>query len=142
MNNKRDLPRDPLHYNGLALAYMGDAVFEIYVRRYLLQRGGTKAHLLHVAATSYVSAKAQARIINSFMESGVLSEREVDVAKRGRNAKSGTTPKNTELKVYRLSTAFESLIGYLYFDEQQERMEELIYQGIDVIEKESTIVKD
>lgn len=142
MSNNRELPRAPLQYNGLALAYMGDAVFEIYIRRHLIQRGGTKAHLLHVAATSYVSARAQAKIINNFMESGILSEREVDIVKRGRNAKSGTTPKNTELKVYRLSTAFESLIGYLYLDEQQERMEELIYQGIEVIERETSIVKD
>lgn len=135
MGNKGDLPKDPYQYNGLALAYMGDAVFDMYVRRHLLQRGGTKVHLLHVAATRYVSAKAQAKILNAFTESGILTEREVEIVKRGRNAKSGTTPKNTELKVYRLSTAFESLMGYLYLDDQLGRMEALISQSFEIIEK-------
>jgi ribonuclease-3 family protein len=130
-----NLPRDPYIYNGLALAYMGDAVFEIYVRRHLLHQGGTKAHQLHVAGTRYVSAKAQAKIINVFLEEGILLEREVDIVKRGRNSKSGTSPKNTELKVYRLSTAFESLLGYLYLDGQLDRLEELIYKGFKIIER-------
>lgn len=135
MLKKELLPRDPYLYNGLALAYMGDAVFEIYVRRYLLSLGGTKAHALHRQATKYVSAKAQAKIISKWLEEDVLSERELDLVKRGRNAKINTAPKHTELSIYRLSTAFESLVGYLYLNEEIERMEELIYTGFETIEK-------
>jgi ribonuclease-3 family protein len=134
MGTRGNLPKEPYLYNGLALAYMGDAVFEIYVRRHLLQQGGTKAHRLHTAATQYVSAKAQAKILHVFLEEELLEEREIDIVKRGRNAKSGTSPKNTELKVYRMSTAFESLMGYLYLDEQLKRLEELIDKGLKIIE--------
>jgi ribonuclease-3 family protein len=134
MIHKEQLPQDPYQYNGLALAYMGDAVFEIYVRRHLLHQGGTKAHLLHVKATTYVSAKAQARILHVFIEEGMLTEKEIEIVKRGRNAKSGTTPKNTDITVYRHSTAFECLIGYLYLSEQVERLEEIIHTGFQIIE--------
>ncbi|WP_307394355.1 Mini-ribonuclease 3 [Bacillus horti] len=128
------LPKDPFQYNGLALAYMGDAVYEIYVRRHLLHLGGTKAHMLHVQATSYVSAKAQAHVLADILERGCLTERELDVVKRGRNAKSGTSPKNTELKIYRQSTAFESLIGYLYLMDQNDRLEEIISMAFSILE--------
>lgn len=135
MRVKQPLPRDPYQYNGLALAYMGDAVYEIYVRRHLLSLGQTKAHMLHVTATRYVSAKAQARVLAQFLEEQTLTERELDIVKRGRNAKSGTSPKNTELKVYRQSTAFESLIGYLYLAEEQDRLEELIIKAFAILEE-------
>jgi ribonuclease-3 family protein len=134
MGTRGNLPKEPHLYNGLALAYMGDAVYEIYVRRHLLKQGGTKAHRLHTTATQYVSAKAQAKILHGFLEKETLEEREIDIVKRGRNAKSGTSPKNTELKVYRMSTGFESLMGYLYLDEQLERLEELIEMGFKIIE--------
>lgn len=133
---KDKLPRAPHLYNGLALAYLGDAVFELYVRRYLLSQGGTKANLLHKQATNYVSAKAQAKLITEWLAQGILSNEELEIVKRGRNAKVNTAPKHTELSIYRLSSGFESLIGYLYLSEKIERLEELIELGFKIIEKE------
>lgn len=117
---------DPYQLNGLALAYMGDAIYEVYVRQHLLHLGQRKAHQLHRQATRYVSAKAQAKILREILERNILDEREMDIVKRGRNAKSGTIPKNTDMLTYRLSTAFESLIGYLLLANEIQRMEEII----------------
>ena len=112
--------------NSLALAYMGDAVLETYVRYHLLQNGQVKPHLLHKEATRYVSAKAQSSVLHQMMEEGYFSEEEIAIIKRGRNAKSGTVPKNTDVQTYRYSTAFEALIGSLYLAGNQERLEEII----------------
>lgn len=120
----------------LALAYMGDAVYETYIRHHLIQKGAVKPHLLHKAATSFVSAKAQSKVIHFLLEKEKLTEEEQAVVRRGRNAKSGTVPKNTDVQTYRYGTAFEALIGYLYLAEQKERLEEIIIQSIQFIEKE------
>lgn len=105
---------DAKQLNSLALAYMGDAVFEVYVRRHLLQSGRVKPHHLHREGTRYVSAKAQCQILFQLMDHQSLNEDEMAVVMRGRNAKSGTVPKNTDVQTYRYSTAFEALMGYLY----------------------------
>ncbi|MFE8698581.1 Mini-ribonuclease 3 [Cytobacillus sp. FJAT-53684] len=125
---------DEKQLNSLALAYMGDAVFEIYVRRHLIQSGQVRPNQLHREATYYVSAKAQSQIIHQFLDSSVLSDEETAVVKRGRNAKSGTVPKNTDVQTYRYSTAFESLIGYLYLSEKEERLEEIILAAFQIVE--------
>ncbi len=125
--------------NSLALAYMGDAVYETYVRFHLIQKGSVKPHLLHKQATAFVSAKAQNKVIHFFLDSHCLTEEELAVVRRGRNAKSGTVPKNTDVQTYRYSTAFEALIGYLYLLKRQERMEELIQQSILYIEEERKV---
>ncbi|MCK1995218.1 Mini-ribonuclease 3 [Peribacillus muralis] len=122
--------------NSLALAYIGDAVYETYIRHHLIQNGAVKPNLLHKKATSFVAAKAQNKIIHFFLESNWLSEEESAVVRRGRNAKSGTVPKNTDVQTYRYSTAFEALIGYLYLSGRIERMEELIKSSIEYIEEE------
>jgi ribonuclease III family protein len=126
---------DENNLNSLALAYMGDAVFEQYVRYHLLQRGKVKPHQLHNEATKYVSAKAQSQIIHQLLENGELSDHEVAIVKRGRNAKSGTVPKNTDVQTYRYSTAFEALLGYLFLSKQEERLEEIITAAFRLIEK-------
>ena len=97
--------------NSLALAYMGDAVLETYVRYHLLQNGQVKPNLLHKEATQYVSAKAQSSVLHQMIEEGFFLEEEIAILKRGRNAKSGTVPKNTDVQTYRYSTAFEALLG-------------------------------
>ncbi len=125
---------DHKQLNSLALAYMGDAVFEQYVRHRLLQNGKVKPNLLHREATKYVSAKAQASIIHALIEQGMLNEEETAVYKRGRNAKSGTVPKNTDVQTYRYSTAFEALLGYLYLGGQQARLEELVNAAFGIVE--------
>lgn len=127
---------DANQLNSLALAYMGDAVFEIYVRRHLLQSGKVKPHHLHRAGTKYVSAKAQCQIIFQMMDDKLLSDHEIAVVMRGRNAKSGTVPKNTDVQTYRYSTAFEALMGYLYLTGEVNRLEELIRKAFSYVEEE------
>jgi ribonuclease III family protein len=117
---------DAKQINALALAYMGDAVYETYVRQLLLTKGKIKPNQLHRAATNYVSAKAQAAILKKLFEKDCLTEEEINIVKRGRNAKSGSVPKNTDVQTYNHSTAFEALVGYLFLLNRTERLEELI----------------
>jgi ribonuclease-3 family protein len=112
--------------NGLALAYMGDAVIDTYVRYYLIANGKTRPHRLHTEATRFVSAKAQAKFVTYLLEQSCLTEEEQNAFMRGRNAKSNTIPKNTDRNTYRYSTAFEALIGYLYLGDNKERIDEII----------------
>jgi ribonuclease III family protein len=126
---------DAKQLNSLALAYMGDSVFEIYVRRHLLQSGKVRPHFLHREGTRYVSAKAQCQILFQLMDDGVLTDDEKAVVMRGRNAKSGTVPKNTDVQTYRYSTAFEALMGYLYLTGAIVRLEELISKAFVYVEE-------
>ena len=112
--------------NGIALAFEGDAVYSMYIRRHLIFQGLTKPNQLHREATKYVSAKAQANLISLMLEEGVLTEKEEDIYKRGRNANSHTKAKNTDIVTYRMSTGFEAVMGYLHMTEAIERLEELI----------------
>ncbi len=107
--------------NALALAYMGDAVLDMYVRYHLIAQGKVRPQRLHAEATRYVSAKAQAEVVLTLLKESFLSEKEEAIMKRGRNAKSGTVPKNTDVATYRYSTGFEALLGYLYLQEEAER---------------------
>jgi ribonuclease III family protein len=126
---------DQKQLNSLALAYMGDAVLETYVRYHLLQNGQVKPHHLHKEATRYVSAKAQSNVLHQMKEEGFFPEEEIAILKRGRNAKSGTVPKNTDVQTYRYSTAFEALLGSLYLAGNQERLEEIIQYALDLIDQ-------
>lgn len=127
---------DAKQLNSLALAYMGDSVFDVYVRHHLLSRGAIRPNHLHNQAKRFVSAKAQAKVILALREDGFFSEEETAVLKRGRNAKSGTVPKNTDVQTYRYSTAFEALIGYHYLLKNEVRMEEIIFAAIRLIEEQ------
>lgn len=124
---------DVKQLNSLALAYMGDAVFEVYVRNHLIQSGKVKPNALHREATHYVSAKAQAQMIHHFLNNDLLTEDECAVVMRGRNAKSGTIPKNTDVQTYRYGTAFEALIGYLYLLGESERLNEIMEQSVQFV---------
>lgn len=117
--------------NGLALAYMGDAVYEVYIRHHLLSTGNVKPNKLHQLSKSFVSAKSQAAQLEALIEKDFFSEEEIAVIKRGRNAKSGTVPKNTDVQTYRHSTAFEALIGYLYLQGDIKRINEIIREILD-----------
>jgi len=112
--------------NGIALAFEGDAVYSMYIRRHLIFQGLTKPNQLHREATKYVSAKAQANLISLMLEEGILTEKEEDIYKRGRNANSHTKAKNADIVTYRMSTGFEAVMGYLHMTEAIERLEELI----------------
>lgn len=117
---------DVKQLNSLALAYMGDAVFEQVVREHLIRSGRVKPNILHREATKYVSAKAQATIVRELQRIDFLTEEEAAVLRRGRNAKSGSVPKNTDVQTYHYSTAFEAVVGSLYLSEQKERLQELL----------------
>lgn len=118
----------------IVLAYIGDAIYEVAIRQYLISKTNLRPNQLHRSATGLVSAKAQSRIVGALEE--MLTEEERDVVRQGRNAKSGTIPKNADVLEYRHATAFESLIGYLYYTGQFERMQELIDTGIKFIEQQ------
>ncbi|MBZ5482607.1 Mini-ribonuclease 3 [Bacillus sp. T_4] len=130
-NSKLDVKQ----LNSLALAYMGDAVFDLHVRRHLLVLGTVRPNQLHNKAKKYVSAKAQAQIVYYFKNENFFTEEEEGVLRRGRNAKSGTVPKNTDVQTYRYSTAFEAVVGYLYLLGEEERMMELITKAISFVDE-------
>ncbi|GGH85451.1 Mini-ribonuclease 3 [Pullulanibacillus pueri] len=125
--------------NGLTLAYMGDAVIDLHVREHLIDEGLLKPNRLHKHAIQYVSAKAQASFLFHLMENEGLSEEEMKIISRGRNAKSNTKPKNTDVQTYRYGTAFEALIGYHYFRGNMERIQQLMDKMFVFHEKEGGI---
>lgn len=111
--------------NPLQLALIGDGVFEIYIRNYILSSNiELSAHKIHVKAIGYVKAKSQSIIIHN-LESE-LTEDELYIYKRGRNTKSNTIPKNAEVIDYRNATGFEALIGYLYLSGDKQRLKYLL----------------
>lgn len=108
----------------LKLAYIGDAVYEVYIRRYLLEAAQGKMHAIHRTSTKFVSAKAQASVVREFEE--FFTEEERNIIRRGRNAKSGTVPKNASIIDYSYSTGFEAMIGFLYLNDKIDRIDEII----------------
>lgn len=131
---KTENTRRPEEMPALALAYMGDAVWEVYVRQHLLALGELRPHRLQKLSVNYVKAKSQADILHDLMN--VFTEEETAVVRRGRNAKSGTVPKNADVIDYRHSTGFESLIGYLYLKENFDRLQELVSIAISFVDKQ------
>ena len=127
--------------NGVTLAYLGDAVYEYYIREYLLQTNIVKVNDLQKRAKHFVSAKAQASLINLMIEEDVLTEDEVRIYKNGRNAKKYTKAKNTSVVTYHMSTGFEALLGYLDISDNKKRLEELINRCIKKVEAGETDAK-
>ncbi|HFU4218694.1 TPA: Mini-ribonuclease 3 [Streptococcus suis] len=121
--------------NGIALAFEGDAVYSMYIRRHLIFKGLTKPNQLHGEANKYVSAKAQASLISALLEAQLLTEKEEEIYKRGRNTNSHTKAKNADVVTYRMSTGFEAVLGYLHMTEQMERLDELVGWCIEFVEK-------
>ena len=111
--------------NIIALAYLGDAIYEVYIRESLLKKGLVKVDILQEHATKYVSAKGQAKILANLIDNNILTNEELDIVKRGRNNKRTNHPKNTDIITYKLSTGFESLIGYLYLSNNHNRLKEI-----------------
>ena len=110
-------------YNSLSLAYIGDAVYELLVRRHILEKGITVNGQMHLAAKRYVSAAAQSEILEKI--SDILTEDELSVIRRGRNAKSHSHPKNADLADYHNATGFEALWGYLHLANDVQRINEI-----------------
>jgi len=120
---------NPAELPGLTLAYIGDAVYELYVRRQMLQHS-TKAHTLHQLSVKRVNNNTQAALLLRLMPE--LTEIEQTVARRGRNAK-GIVPKNADVQTYRKSTGVEALVGYLYLKKDEERLNWLLKQIEEVL---------
>lgn len=108
----------------LVWAYVGDAVYELYIRTNLVNNTKLNPHKLHVEAIKYVKAQAQAKILETITEN--LTEEEKDIVRRGRNAQNHHLPKNANLDEYSHATAFEALIGYLYLTKQDERLGKIL----------------
>lgn len=108
----------------LTWAYVGDAVYELYIREYLTETTNLKPNKLHKEAVKYVSAKAQAQILEKLQS--ILTEEEKEIARRARNTENHHLPKNADPADYMHSTAFEGLIGYLYLTKQEKRLQELL----------------
>ena len=132
---------DVKQLNALALAYMGDAVLEIAIREHLLRAGRVKPNILHLEATHYVSAKAQSMVIHQMIDEDYFTEEEMAVLKRGRNAKSGSIPKNTDVQTYNYSSVFEAVLGFLYLTGQLERVDAIIQYAIHVVENKKAVSK-
>lgn len=115
-------------YSPLTLAYIGDGIYELIIRTILVEKGNTQVNKLHQRASRLVKASAQTQMIQTLTPH--LTEEELSVFRRGRNAKSFTMAKNATMSDYRRATGFEALMGYLYLTEQWERMLELIRIGI------------
>ena len=115
-------------YSPLALAYIGDGVFDIIIRTIIVGQGNSGSHDLHVQVSKYVNAGAQANMIDNLMLK--LNEEELAVYKRGRNAKTATMAKNATIQDYRKATGFEALVGYLYLQGRMDRIIELLKIGL------------
>lgn len=118
--------------NTTALAYMGDAVYEVYVRKHVMGSGNPHVDSLHKNAVSYVRADAQAKVLKSMMN-GFLSEEELALVKRARNHKIASKPQNASPMTYKLATAFEALIGCLYLSQDTERLEVVVAEALRII---------
>ncbi len=113
--------------NVIVLAYLGDAIYEVYIRESLINKGINKVERLQEESVKYVSAKGQAKILDNLISTGILTEEESDIVKRGRNYKRSAHPKNTDIVTYKYATGFETLIGYLYLT-NKDRLNEILNQ--------------
>jgi len=113
----------------LTWAYVGDAVYELYIRNYLVETTNLKPNNLHKEAIKFVKAGAQSKILENLQE--ILTDEEKEIVRRGRNTQNHHLPKNANLKDYTYATAFEALIGYLYLSKQDKRLEEILHKILD-----------
>ncbi|MCR5702975.1 MAG: ribonuclease III [Eubacterium sp.] len=121
-------------YSPLTLAYIGDGIYEIVIRTVIVDEANRQVHKIHKAASELVKAQAQAKMIFAIQE--LLTEEEMTIYKRGRNAKAVTRAKNASMSDYRTATGFEALMGWLYLTGKSERMMELIRIGLEKIGEE------
>lgn len=117
---------ETIEKNGLVLAYLGDSVYEIYIRSYLINKGDYKVNDLQHLAIDYVSAVSQSKYLKMFMDKDILTDVELDVVMRARNHKGNRHPKNTDIVTYKLSTGLEALFGYLFLEKRYDRIKELM----------------
>ncbi|MBR2828616.1 MAG: Mini-ribonuclease 3 [Bacilli bacterium] len=115
-----------LEINVLVLAYLGDTIYENYVRRYLIQQGISNVNDLQKEAISYVSAKSQASLLHKMIDEKFLTDEELDVVHRARNYKTTSHPKSCDIVTYKTATGLEALIGFLDLEGKNERIQEIM----------------
>ena len=118
-------------YSPLTLAFLGDGVYGLYVRAWLVKQGNTKARSLHKMTSGIVSATAQAALFDELMAGKVLSDEEKDIMRRGSNARVSHQAKNATGMDYHKATGLEALFGYLYLTDRTDRINELVMLGIE-----------
>lgn len=123
---------NPLEMQPLALAFIGDAVYEVFVRDYVIEKGYRTINEMHKQAIKYVRAKSQSVAVKVLNEE--LSETEQNVVRRGRNAHPHTVPKNADIGDYRYATALEALIGYLHLSGDTERLQYIMNKTVEIID--------
>ena len=124
---------NPKEYSPLALAYIGDSVYDLFIRTRIIEKGNRHVTDMHREAVSFVKAHSQA--VSAYALEEELTEDELRVLKWGRNAKS-TPPKNADVTDYRMATGFETLVGYLYISGQDERLSYLLRKAYEALIKE------
>ena len=112
--------------NVLVLAYLGDAIYEEYIRKYLINKGIGHVNDLQKEAVKYVSANGQASYLTQMMEEGFLIDEEINIVKRARNYKTTSHPKSCDIVTYKYATGLESLIGYLDMENKNSRIDEIM----------------
>ena len=115
-----------IEINVLVLAYLGDTIYENYVRKYLIGKGIGNVNDLQKESVNYVSAKSQAKYLQEMMDKNFLSDEEIIVVKRARNYKTTSHPKNCDIVTYKYATGLESLIGYLDLEGKRDRIDEIM----------------
>lgn len=120
---------DPKQYSPLVLAYIGDSVFDLVIKSKVISEGNVPVNTLHKKTSSYVKASAQAKMFRKIED--ILTDEEMVMFKRGRNAKSSTVPKHADMIDYRVATGLEALIGFLYLENRFKRIVELIVKGVE-----------
>lgn len=117
---------NPNELNILALAYLGDSIYEIYIRKFLIQKGIVKVKELQESAIKYVSANGQAHYLKQWIDSNLLAEEELEIVYRARNHKGNRHPKHTDILTYKHATALEALVGFWYLKHQFDRLNEMM----------------
>lgn len=130
-DSMQDKTIDIRQYSPLALAYMGDCIFDLCVREYLLKQANMQANKLHQKSKALVNATSQSKMYKELVD--IVTEEEKAILKRGRNAHSNTKAKNATMIDYKNATGLEALFGYLYLKGQQQRIEELFKICLDII---------
>lgn len=127
---------EPEKLNVLALAYMGDAVWEQFVRERVISAlpAANRADLLHKKGIHYVNANSQAKVIRQFLDEAILTDAESDIVRRARNHRTATKAKNADPVVYKWATGFEALLGFLYLSGDRERLSELMNRAAELLE--------
>lgn len=115
-----------IEINVLVLAYLGDTIYENYIRKYLIGKGIGNVNDLQKESINYVSAKSQAKFLQNMLDNNFLSDEEITVVKRARNYKTTSHPKNCDIVTYKYATGLESLIGYLDLEGKRDRIDEIM----------------